>query len=702
MFTKGTASPFQVIKMIKAIKKFRVGAGVVLLALFLANACGSADAAAPQTMYDAFWARNWRAMDAVSADIAARSKDLRAPKLTARDKSLYLNGLWLQSRYAEGVAVLDSIQPDFPDELKPYGRMFTVLGLERTGRKEAAAAAGEALWNDAPEGVKYYLAYAMGRISRDLSKDADAMTWFRRMLELAPDRKRRLQALNQMIALPGMTPVEAATMLIDAPSNAKAKAACDKVPKGTSSRVEYALGYNAYVNKKYETAMTHLRLASADVAYGEAAQYYHGYAAYREKKNDTAYKSWERIALTGNDYPQRSVARLTTLASRGKKPQVVALFKKVAETRTDYPELAADALVGIIRLGEGAEVTAAEKKLFGEYGATNQAATARWEKGWRAWKAKNYKEAEAQWSAGHSLAIPSRELGARLLYWQSRALEKLKSPEAATRVRVSLVDNYPAEYHTFLVSPDGGIRDTRVPKSYNDANLLEDWGFITYARLDAAYRTMDKPDKEKKPEVTDLYRVVRLSSWEGDHSFAVRAFATLARNIPATELASARLLRYNFPKAFEADVDAASKKTGLDRAVIWGIMRQESLYEPDVTSVAGAYGLMQLMPGTAKGEAERMKMGANAWRTVSGNIMLGANHMVGLLARFKETPLALAAYNAGGTPVTRWSKDGIPDMTEWIEDIGYPETRGYVKAVLRNINVYNHLYPKPKPKPEGQ
>jgi soluble lytic murein transglycosylase len=75
------------------------------------------------------------------------------------------------------------------------------------------------------------------------------------------------------------------------------------------------------------------------------------------------------------------------------------------------------------------------------------------------------------------------------------------------------------------------------------------------------------------------------------------------------------------------------------------------------------------------------------------NIMLGANHISGLIARFKEMPLALAAYNAGGTPVRRWSSEPIEDMAEWVEDIGYRETRGYVKAVLRNIAVYRILYP---------
>jgi soluble lytic murein transglycosylase len=164
--------------------------------------------------------------------------------------------------------------------------------------------------------------------------------------------------------------------------------------------------------------------------------------------------------------------------------------------------------------------------------------------------------------------------------------------------------------------------------------------------------------------------------------------------ISPSELASSELLKISYPRAFETDVLEASEKTGVSPAIIWGVMRQESLYEPDVTSSAGAYGLMQLMPATARGEAKKMSLSDDAYLKPADNILLGANHLTGLFARFKEAPLSLAAYNAGGSPVSKWSKAPITDMAEWVEDIAYRETRGYVKAVLRNIEVYKLLYPQ--------
>lgn len=671
----------------------------ILNALFLLLlVAGCASAATLPDVETAFWSRNWKMLDNLAglAGNEEQSTD-KAPSLppffTPKEKSLYLNALWTQGRYEEGLAVLGSVSDDLPPELLPYSSMLRVLGMERTDRKQEAYEAGAELWDRAPFSVRYYLAYAMGRLADALEKPDETMTWYRRMLELAPDRKRRMPALLKMIDLPGVTADEATALLIDAPSNQKALAICRKVPSGTSAKAEYALGYNAYITKKYTEAMKHFELASADKSYGEAARYYHGYAAYREKRDEAAYKSWSGIALTGFGYPQRSVARLITLASRSKRAAVIELLGEVAEKREhDYPELAADALVGLIQLGDETVANEAEKKLFASHAATAQAATIRWERGWRAWKAGDAKTAYQQWSEGYAREIPNRELASRLLYWQTKALQKLGSPVAAERVKQQLVQNYPAEYHTFLASPDGGIRQAAVPKSYDHASTLEEWGFVTYARIEAAAESLAKPD------VQSLYRSIRLSHWEGDHSSGVRAFSILQKHIPASELASSELLKNWYPQAFEPEVRAAAKRTGLDSAVIWGIMRQESLYEPDVTSSAGAYGLMQLMPATGRGEAKKMKLDENAYKQPATNILLGANHMVGLLARFKDVPRSLAAYNAGGTPVTRWSKDGIPDMEAWIEEIGYRETRGYVKAVLRNINVYKQIYREATPR----
>lgn len=637
-------------------------------------------------MREAFWSRNWAVMDSIYREASSGDKQaLPDRSLTSQDVSLYANALWIQRRYTEGLSLMENAKGVFPPVLAPYASMLSVLGMERTGRKQEAFDAGKALWPSAPEPIRYYLAYALGRLARDLSAPEEALSWFRHMLEVSSDKLRRIDALKEIVSLPGATADEAALLLIEQPSNARALAACKAVPKGKSTKADYALGYYAYTRKNYAEAGERLALAYKDGGYGEAARYYHAYALYREKKLDKAFNIWSGVALYGKDYPQRSIQRLMTLASNGKANDVLQVFRKVASTRGDYPELAADALVGIVRLGDGTAAKNAEADLFKRFPTTNQAATAQWEIGWNAWKQKNYKAAEEAWGRGYTPGIKNRELAARLLYWRGRALENLGDAEAMKKVGDLLALACPGEYYTFLLRPDGGLSSADIPAAYTRTNELEEWGFVTYARLESASgANAGNPSAQ--------FRAVRLANWEGDFASSVRSFALFVRTIEPEAVSSSALLKYAYPRAFESDVASAAGKTGLDPAIIWGIMRQESLYEADVTSSAGAFGLMQLMPGTAKGEAQKLKLPEDTYKKAPGNILLGSHHMIGLLARYKDLPRALAAYNAGGSPVTRWSKEGILDMTEWIENIPYFETRGYVKAVLRNVEAYRTLY----------
>ena len=134
------------------------------------------------------------------------------------------------------------------------------------------------------------------------------------------------------------------------------------------------------------------------------------------------------------------------------------------------------------------------------------------------------------------------------------------------------------------------------------------------------------------------------------------------------------------------------------------IMRQESQFDRAAVSHAGARGLMQLMPGTARETSGKIAM---AYRpdalTVDTdyNIALGATYIERMLTYFGGSyPLAIAAYNGGPGNVNKWLKaygdprTGSIDMMEWIEKIPLSETRDYVYRVLENAVMYDHLHPE--------
>ena len=641
---------------------------------------------AQSDMQAAFSGRKWGLMDSLYRDSVQGTSAHKS--LTSRDISLYVNALWIQGRYGEVTDILGNEERHFPKELEPYANMLLMLGLERTGRSDEAYKVGRSIEVDSTGPLKYYIYYALGRLSRELSLDDEAIAWFRMMYDCAPDRSRRVQALRQIVTVPGAKTSEAAQLLLESPSEASALAKCLAVTAGSNAEVDYAVGYHEYAAGRYADAISRFELVSDDCTYGEAAKFYYAYSAYRRKSDDIALEVWAQLALEGKRYSKRAVQRLTALAARSATPKVLEVLSSVAESRAASHDISAEALVGILKLGDKKEAQQAWSDLIQKHPASTQAVNARWHEGWRAWKSGEYAEAAEQWTAALSQGAARGESEARLMYWSYRALLVLNRSDDAAAVKSSLVKSYPSEYYTFLVDSTGGIVEKPIPESYVKPSLAELWGFLTYARMGATVATSAKRD------IATLFSAVRLALADGDFASALRSFDVLRRAITGGERSSAELLRCVFPRVFEREVMEASSRTGVEPAIIWGIMRQESLFETNVTSPVGAYGLMQLMPGTAKGEAEKMKMPPDSYKQqASSNILLGASYIGAMISKFGDLPRALAAYNAGASPVGRWSRRPVTDIAEWVEEIEYDETRGYVKAVMRNIQAYRLLYP---------
>lgn len=132
----------------------------------------------------------------------------------------------------------------------------------------------------------------------------------------------------------------------------------------------------------------------------------------------------------------------------------------------------------------------------------------------------------------------------------------------------------------------------------------------------------------------------------------------------------------------------------LDPAVALGVMRQESSFDPDATSPAGARGLMQLMPATAATVARSLGDAGPLPPLADPrfNMRLGTAYLAGLLAQFQGAlPVALAAYNAGPTRAQAWLAGRDPaalDIVDWIEMIPFDETRNYVQRCVEGITLY--------------
>lgn len=135
-----------------------------------------------------------------------------------------------------------------------------------------------------------------------------------------------------------------------------------------------------------------------------------------------------------------------------------------------------------------------------------------------------------------------------------------------------------------------------------------------------------------------------------------------------------------------------------DKATVYAVARQESEFSPHAASHAGARGLMQMMPATARRTAQAFKVAFDPQRLARDpayNARIGAAHLGQLLDEHGGNYLlAFAAYNAGGGNVKKWiaafgdPRDPKVDAVDWVERIPFAETRNYVQRVMENLRVY--------------
>jgi soluble lytic murein transglycosylase len=150
-----------------------------------------------------------------------------------------------------------------------------------------------------------------------------------------------------------------------------------------------------------------------------------------------------------------------------------------------------------------------------------------------------------------------------------------------------------------------------------------------------------------------------------------------------------------YPAPYEREVRSAARLSGLNPELIYSVMRQESLYRPDAMSSAGARGLLQMLPETARRTARawsRARPAADDLFKPEINVPLGAAHLRELIDRFRgQTIVALAGYNAGPRAAARWLPPQSIEPDVWVENIPYNETRNYVQRILWHSVVFGWL-----------
>jgi soluble lytic murein transglycosylase-like protein len=159
-------------------------------------------------------------------------------------------------------------------------------------------------------------------------------------------------------------------------------------------------------------------------------------------------------------------------------------------------------------------------------------------------------------------------------------------------------------------------------------------------------------------------------------------------------------LRIRYPRAYWDQVAPLARDVGVDPYLMLSIARQESTYRPGLTSIAGAQGVMQLMPDTArwlvKTDTRVPASDATRLSDPRSSLRLGGHYLKMMLDRYDGNMVyALAAYNGGPGNCDTWRRNFRgTTFSEFIEFIPFTETRNYVKRVLANYVTYHSIYPE--------
>ncbi|MFT7624767.1 MAG: soluble lytic murein transglycosylase [Myxococcota bacterium] len=327
-------------------------------------------------------------------------------------------------------------------------------------------------------------------------------------------------------------------------------------------------------------------------------------------------------------------------------------------------------------------------------------------------------------SEGQRKHLGQATWGERALYWRGRCEAQLGQNTNAKRTYAFLVSRYPLTYYSSqaynrLSELDPAqarrLRPHRAIEPF-DQKSLTDLRSLRIARqphLETAVALarlgLYKPARQeltvraRKGELgpDGLTLMLSLNLRQNryrESSSIIRWRGTLPRYPDESD---ERLWKLAYPQPFKSLVDANAVKWDTDPWLLLSVIRHESAYNPRVVSRAGAVGLMQLMPATARSVSKKL-LGGRSVRTKDLkvpriNIKLGSRLLKELLRHFKQNEaLALVAYNAGSSRARRWLGDhlkaGRTATDALIEEIPFSETHSYVKSILASYGAYRYLY----------
>ena len=321
-----------------------------------------------------------------------------------------------------------------------------------------------------------------------------------------------------------------------------------------------------------------------------------------------------------------------------------------------------------------------------------------------------------QWAQPITVNNPESPLAPKAGFWIGKWAQKLSRPQDANTTFKSVLTRFPQSYYAWRSAVALGwdvgdfttVRD-KVPQivKANDRNIPPA-GSKTFQELyqlglqeEAWAQFQTEISIKKDLTVAEEFTSGLMKIHQGKHLRGINQIWYLKdRDLPE-ERKQWQALRQTpaywhglFPFPYETSIFKWSKQRQLNPLLVTSLIRQESRFEPEIRSSAGALGLMQVMPATGKTAASNIGLKHYSLTNPEDNINIGTYYLDFTHRKYNNNSmLAVASYNAGPNAVAKWvSRYGLQDVDEFVEKIPYRETKGYVESVFENYWNYMLIY----------
>jgi tRNA dimethylallyltransferase len=417
------------------------------------------------------------------------------------------------------------------------------------------------------------------------------------------------------------------------------------------------------------------------------------------------------------------------------KDQAAIDFLKKSNKKNKVSNIAIKSQFIIGRIHEGNKQYPQALKQYNHvvarFGNAEYAQWSAWRMGWIHFISKKYQKAHDQFKE-NARHFSKGDFVEYNLFWQGKSFEGLGKKKSAQKLYRDVAKNYPYTYYGIKARERVNTSSTSVPSKKQIPYSVKKVALMNEntpaVRLDRPLTPQEKSYHIKAIEMTQLgfyenatWEISNLQKsvrknlagvmWLSSLYNEARAFAESVRLLhlyrdyrskQGEKDLSEQFWKYFFPLAYADTIQEASRKHDIDPYFVKGLIRQESLFDAQALSSAGARGVMQIMPKTGKRlyvpDPYDPPFTKELLFDPDFNIQLGIKYLSQLNKKFGNNGThILISYNAGPHVLKKWLKRfrAIKDPDVFVESIPYPETRGYVKHVSRNHGVYKQLYGQP-------